>query len=95
MQRKLVLALSNIFETRGGIPRFNQMLCLALDQLAPQLGLQVTVLSQDDALEHYAEHGSPWRHATFVPGHGQRGLILRTLRHCMRERPDLLPCWTS
>jgi len=90
LSHKLVLPLSNIFETRGGVPRFNQMLCLALDQLSPVLDLDVTVLSQDDALEHYEEAGRPWQHARFIPGHGQRGLALRTLRHCAAERPDLM-----
>ena len=88
--REAVLVLSSVFETRGGIPRFNQMLCLALDRIGPTAGLDVTVISQSDGLEHYREYGSPWRHVRFVAGGGRAGLIRRTLAHCVRKRPDLM-----
>ena len=90
MPQKIVVVLSTIFKVHGGIPRFNQMLCLALDQLAPELGLDVRVLSQDDADEDYLAHGAPWKHARFVPGGGQRSLALRTLKTCYTEFPSLL-----
>jgi glycosyltransferase involved in cell wall biosynthesis len=90
VNRKALLVLSSLFETRGGIPRFNQMLCLALDRIGPAADLDVTVLSQDDRLDHYRVHGAPWRHARFVPGGGRVGLIHRALWHCVRERPDLM-----
>ncbi len=90
MNRKLVLPLSDVFATRGGIPRFNQMLCLALDQLSPSLGLDVVVLSQDDSDESWRRQGSPWRHLRFVPANGRARLIRQTLRLCVRERPDLM-----
>jgi len=88
--RHLHVVLSTIFAVRGGIPRFNQMLCLALDRLAPQLGLQVTVVSQDDTEEDYRRAGSPWRHLRLVPGRGPLRLAIGTLGRCMRQRPDLM-----
>ena len=57
---------------RGGIPRFNQMLCLAIDQLAPELGLAGTVVCQDDSAEDYRKAGRPWRSSWMIvvrPGH--------------------------
>jgi glycosyltransferase involved in cell wall biosynthesis len=88
--RRVLLALSTIFRVRGGIPRFNQMLCLALDALCPRLGLDVTVLSQDDTTDDYLRYGAPWRHARFVPAGGPRGVALRAVRSCLRQRPDLM-----
>jgi glycosyltransferase involved in cell wall biosynthesis len=88
-RRRIVLALSTIFKVHGGIPRFNQMLCLALDQVADTLPLDITVLSQDDAREDY-EKRAPWRHARFIPGGGQLGLTRRTIAHAARTRPDAL-----
>jgi glycosyltransferase involved in cell wall biosynthesis len=90
MPKRLLIVLSTLFAVRGGIPRFNQMLCLAIDQLAPQLGLEGVVISQDDSAEHYEQAGRPWKHLEFIPGGGQRPLVWRTLRTCMRERPDLM-----
>ena len=79
MAHKIVLVLSTIFKVRGGIPRFNQMLCMALDQLCPRLDLDVSVISQDDSMDDYRENGAPWEHARLVPGDGQLRLTLRTL----------------
>jgi glycosyltransferase involved in cell wall biosynthesis len=89
MNGRLVVALSQIF-THGGIPRFNQMLCLALDDLCPKLGLDVTVLSQLDGVEDYRRHSVRWKHLRFVPGGGGFGIVRRTLALCVRGRPDLL-----
>jgi glycosyltransferase involved in cell wall biosynthesis len=91
MSHKLTLVLSGLFKIHGGIPRFNQMLCRALDELAPELDLQVTVLSQDDTFEDYRRRApKPWAHLRFIPGGGQRTLTLRTLDHCYRERTEML-----
>ena len=90
MARRIVVVLSTVFKARGGIPRFNQMLCLALDEMAPRLDLDVTVLSQDDSLDDYRGHSTEWRHARFIPGGGQLKLAARTLRTCINSRPDLL-----
>lgn len=90
MKRKLLVALSTVFHIRGGIPRFNQMLCLAIDQLAPDLGLDAQVVCQDDSDEDYRAAGSPWNHLRFVSGGGRVGLIRRTWVAALRERPDLL-----
>lgn len=79
-----------MFSVRGGIPRFNQMLCLALDRLTPVLGLDVTVISASDTLQHYREHGEPWEHVKLIPGNGLLRLSARTLSFCLRERPDLM-----
>lgn len=88
--RHLLVVLSTIFAVRGGIPRFNQMLCLALDRLAPQLGLRVTVVSQDDTDDDYRRAGSPWQCLRLVPGRGPLRLAVTTLGRCIRERPDLM-----
>jgi hypothetical protein len=84
MPKRLLIVLSTLFAVRGGIPRFNQMLCLAIDQLAPQLGLEGQVISQDDSAEHYEQAGRPWKHLEVIPGGGQRSLVWRTLRTCTR-----------
>ena len=90
MRHGLLLVMSTIFKVRGGIPRFNQLLCLALDQLCPVLDLRVHVVSQDDSIDDYRGHGEPWQHARFVPGGGRLGLIGRSIATCARERPDLM-----
>lgn len=90
MPRKLLIALSTVFRVRGGIPRFNQMLCLAIDQLAPELDLGATVICQDDTDEDYRAAGRPWSRLQFVSGGGQAGLVRRALVAGARERPDLM-----
>lgn len=89
-ERRLLVVLSCIFRVRGGIPRFNQMLCLALDELAPRLGLEVRVISQDDSVEDYRVGGAAWRHVQFVPGHGKYGVLRRSVGLALRERPALM-----
>ena len=37
MPRRLLIVLSTLFSLRGGIPRFNQLLCSAVDQLASKV----------------------------------------------------------
>jgi glycosyltransferase involved in cell wall biosynthesis len=90
MPKQLLIPLSMVFRVRGGIPRFNQMLCLALDQLAPQLDFSATVVSQDDRRQDYEDAGKPWHHLEFVAGNGRRGLMTRTLGQSIRSRPDLM-----
>lgn len=90
MSRGVLLALSTVFAERGGIPRFNQMLCLALDRAAPRLDLDVVVLSIDDDHEHYEAAGRPWRHLRFRPGKGMRGIVLRSLAEAARMRPEIM-----
>jgi len=90
MPHRILVVLSTVFKTHGGIPRFNQMLGLAFDQLCPELELGVTIVSQDDTLEDYREHGAPWRHAEFLEGGGRRALVRRAHALCRRDRPDLL-----
>ena len=60
MPRRLLIALSTLFSQRGGIPRFNQLLCLAIDQLAPELDLTGSVVCQDDTPDDYRAAGAPW-----------------------------------
>ncbi len=88
MKRKLVLALSTTFRIRGGIQRFNQMLCLALDRLCPELGLEVHVICQGDLERHYQEHGAPWKHLKFVAGGSQAATAAKALSLCVKTRPD-------
>jgi glycosyltransferase involved in cell wall biosynthesis len=90
MTRRLILALSTIFSARGGIPRFNQMLCLAIDQLAAELDLEGWVVCQDDGQEHYRAAGSPWNRLRFVSGGGQLSLVRSSLTISARQRPDLM-----
>ncbi len=87
---RLLLVLSTVFHNRGGIPRFNQMLCLALDQLSDELGFTARVIVQDDSAEDYSRAGSPWRNLEFSPVRGQIKLGLRALADCRRERFDLM-----
>jgi glycosyltransferase involved in cell wall biosynthesis len=77
-----------LFKVRGGIQRFNQMLCLALDRLAPALDLDVAVLSQDDSIEDYRASGTAWRHLEFVPCGGQAGVMRKAVAMCYARRPD-------
>jgi glycosyltransferase involved in cell wall biosynthesis len=90
MGRRVLSVLSTVFCVRGGIPRFNQMLCLALDQLSPELGLAGTVICQDDTVEDYRAAGAPWNHLEFVASGGRSGLVRRTLAAASRQRPDLM-----
>jgi glycosyltransferase involved in cell wall biosynthesis len=87
---RVLLVLSTVFHVRGGIPRFNQMLCLALDQIAADLGFTGRVIVQDDTAEDYERAGRPWRHLEFTPGGGQLMLTLRALGDCLRRGPDLM-----
>ena len=70
MARRVVAVLSTIFQVHGGIPRFNQGLCRALDDLAGELGFQGRVLSQDDSRLDYERAGAPWKRLDFVAGGG-------------------------
>jgi len=90
MQSKILIVLSTLFAIRGGIPRFNKMLCMAIDQLAPELGLSGRVICQDDTHEDYSAAGSPWQHLEFVPGGRRLELVTRSLSYCIRERPAIM-----
>jgi glycosyltransferase involved in cell wall biosynthesis len=90
MAQRLLLVFSTIFKFRGGIQRFNQMLCMAIDDLAEELDLGATVISQDDTLADYRESGRTWKHLEFVPGGSQIRLTLRALESALRQRPDLV-----
>lgn len=88
--RRLTLVLPTIFRVRGGIPRFNQMLCLAVDQLAPSLDLDVTVIAHDDSEADFRCAGAPWHRLRFVAGGGNWRTLGRAVDQCRRERPHLL-----
>lgn len=88
--RRIVLSLTQLFKSHGGIPRFNKMLCQAIDEVSGRLALGGKVISQDDSVEDYRSSGTEWKHLEFVPGGGQKMLALRTIATCMRERPHLL-----
>ena len=90
MKQRILLALSNLFAIRGGIPRFNQMLCLALDDLSPELGLEVQVVTQGETLEDYSRAAEPWKHLEFVPGGNKLAVMRKTFSLSMSRRPDLL-----
>jgi len=91
VKRRVVAALSTIFKVEGGIPRFNQALCRALDELAEEMGFEGRVLSQDDSRLDYERSGASWRRLEFVPGgDGPYRLSLRTAAECFRRRPDVL-----
>jgi glycosyltransferase involved in cell wall biosynthesis len=90
MHRSILIVLSTLFSIRGGIPRFNKMLCMAIDQLAPELGISGKVICQDDILEDYQAAGRPWRHLEFIPGGGRLELVARALSICVRQRPHLM-----
>jgi phosphatidylinositol alpha-1,6-mannosyltransferase len=90
MPGKILIVLSTLFSIRGGIPRFNKMLCMAIDQLAPELGLSGKVICLDDSDEDYRAAGRPWKHLEFVPGKGKLNLVTHSLSHCIRERPDIM-----
>ena len=90
MTRRVVAVLSTIFKVHGGIQRFNRTLCLALDELAGEMGFEGRVLSQDDSSLDYERAGAPWKRLAFVPGGGgPYALSLRTAAVCL-ERPDAL-----
>ena len=90
MARRVVAVLSTIFKVHGGIQRFNRTLCLALDELAGEMGFEGRVLSQDDSHLDYERAGAPWTRLAFVPGGGgPYRLSLRTAAACL-ERPDVL-----
>ena len=90
MARRVFAILSTIFKTHGGIQRFNRTLCLALDELAGEMGFEARVLSQDDSSIDYERAGAPWKRLAFVPGGGgPYRLSLRTAAACL-ERPDVL-----
>jgi glycosyltransferase involved in cell wall biosynthesis len=90
MRKGILIVLSTLFSIRGGIPRFNKMLCMAIDQLAPELGISGKVICQDDTIDDYRAAGSPWRHLEFIPGGGRLELVARSLSICLRERPHLM-----
>jgi glycosyltransferase involved in cell wall biosynthesis len=86
----VVAVLSTIFKVHGGIQRFNRALCLALDELAGEMGFDGRVLSQDDSVVDYERAGAPWKQLRFVAGGGgPYRLSLRTAAVCA-ERPDIL-----
>jgi glycosyltransferase involved in cell wall biosynthesis len=90
MSRRVLAVFSSVFNTRGGIQRFNQLFLRALDRLAPELDFECTVLSQDDADADYEREGRPWSHLGFVAGGGMRSTSLKTIKRCAGSRPDLL-----
>jgi glycosyltransferase involved in cell wall biosynthesis len=90
MKRRIVLALSCVFSVRGGIPRFNQLFCRAVDELAPELGLQGSVASLLDRREDYLRSGAGWKRLEFVPGGGQLGFAVRVFFECVRSKTDAL-----
>jgi len=86
----VVAVLSTIFKVHGGIQRFNRLLCLALDELAGEMGFEGRVLSQDDSDADYERAGAPWKRLRFVAGGGgPYRLSLRTAAVCL-DRPDIL-----
>ena len=88
MPRRISFVASTIFAVRGGIPRFNQMLCQALDELAPELDLEVDVFSQDDRAEHYEAAGAPWQHLRLTGGGSRNAVIGDAVGHAIRRRPE-------
>jgi glycosyltransferase involved in cell wall biosynthesis len=90
MPKGILIVLSTLFSIRGGIPRFNKMLCMAIDQLAPELGITGKVICQDDTIEDYRAAGSPWKNLEFIPGGRRHQLVARTMGICLRERPHLM-----
>jgi glycosyltransferase involved in cell wall biosynthesis len=89
-RRRVLLVLSTIYRVRGGIQRFNQLLCRSLDELAPGLGIEGAVVSQDDELGDYTAQPARWAHLRFVPGGGKRRAAARAVGLCVRQRPDIL-----
>lgn len=89
-ERRILLTLPMIFRLRGGIPRFNQMLCRALDELAPALDVRGTVLSIHDTADMYAAHDRAWRHLEFVPCGSNLGTVRKTLGVCLAGRVDAM-----
>ena len=72
-RRRLVLPLTMLCKEHGGIPRFNQMLCRALDEVAPDLDLCIDVLSWCDTAEDFARLDPGWRHTTLRACGSARG----------------------
>jgi glycosyltransferase involved in cell wall biosynthesis len=77
-----------IFKVRGGIPRFNRMLCRALDEVAPSLGVKGLVLSIHDTRAMYEEAGERWQNLEFVPCGSNAGIARRVLWECLRRPFD-------
>ncbi len=90
MTRRLLVALPSVFGARGGIPRFNQLLCRAIDELAPELGLSGEVIALGDLPEDYESSGASWRHLSYSPRPGNTSALLRSLRVAARDRPTAL-----
>ena len=90
MKRRILVSLPIVFNARGGIPRFNQLLCRALDDLAPSLGFEGRVLSMADDWSDYERSGASWGNLEFVPCRGKLDIFLRTFTNTLRFRPDLL-----
>ena len=90
MTRRLVLPLTMLCKEHGGIPRFNQMLCRALDELAPGLDLEVEVLSLHDSDDDLARLDPGWSRTRLRACGGAGGLARDTIALCARMRPDLL-----
>lgn len=87
---RILLVLSDPFGNRGAVPRFNRMLCLALDALCPQMDLEVQVVVQGETAEDCGRAGEPWKHLEFVPGGGRISLTRKTFTLAKSLRPDLL-----
>jgi glycosyltransferase involved in cell wall biosynthesis len=90
VSRPIGLVLSNVFNARGGIPRFNQMLCLALDELCPVLDLDACVVSLHDTERDWGAAGRPWKHVEFRAGGGMRRIFPHVLALAARRRFELL-----
>jgi glycosyltransferase involved in cell wall biosynthesis len=88
-RRKILVVLSTVFCARGGIPRFNQLLCRAIDEAAPGLGLEGVVVSQDDTVDDYEKHAA-WSRLRFVAGGSKGGTARATLSRVVTGRPDLV-----
>ena len=86
----MMLVLSPTYSLRGGIQRFHDLLCLALDELAPALDLRATVICIGDSRDDFRRSGRQWRHLTFVPGGSARRAALLAWREAARLRPELL-----
>lgn len=89
-QRHVVLVLSTLCGIHGGIQRFNQLLCRAFDELAPELGYTGTVLVLGETVTDYEQLGAPWQHLKFVAGGGKQRISAAAVAICARRRPELL-----
>ncbi len=79
-RRRIALVLSMVFRERGGIPRFNQMLCRGLEQMGSGLGLQAKVISMLDRPADIPPEVRTWRHVACAPGHGKARTALAAAR---------------